>query len=174
MMSAQVNSALLPSSDAFAGRPANDESLRMPHDALTPVLNGVGTLCTSSMTESIAPAVPQYTLKSAERYTVAVMPSRSRMGKPRTVLYAWIFQSTSTLARAPAVIFPVMAPGLQPPADGLQFEPLGFVVFSFAAPVHHRGPFNAEFAGSALASPRPGPAENHGGAVVIVAPPNSE
>src|SRR6266571_4090547 len=85
-MSVHVSKPLLLSNDALGARPANDESFMMPHDALTVALNGTGTLCTSSTTESIAPAAPQYTLKSAARMTVAVTASRSRIGKLRTVL----------------------------------------------------------------------------------------
>src|SRR6266567_4806953 len=70
-MSPHVSNALLASGVAACVTPANDESFRMPHDALMLFLNGTGTLCTSSTTESIAPAAPQYTLKSAARMTVA-------------------------------------------------------------------------------------------------------
>src|SRR4249920_3795071 len=85
-----------------------------------------------------------------------------------------MFHSTSTPGNTPAVILPVMLPGTHAPVDGAQFAPLGFGVFSFVPPVHQRGPLNAEFAGSALASPRPGPVENHTGAMVTVVLPYSE
>src|ERR1041384_474887 len=85
-----------------------------------------------------------------------------------------MFHSTATPVRAPAVIFPAIGPGTQAPVGGAQWEPLGFGVVSFAAPSHHRGPLKAELAGSALASPRPGPDENQVGADLRVALPNRE
>src|SRR5258708_2142535 len=85
-MSPHVSNALLPSGVLAAVTPTNDESFSTPQEALIVFLNGTGTLCTSSTTESIAPAVPQYRLKSAARYTLAVTASRSRIGNLRTVL----------------------------------------------------------------------------------------
>src|ERR1041384_164561 len=85
-MSDHVSSALLPSAVLAAVTPTNDESFRMPHEALMSCRNGTGTLWTTSITESIAPPAPQYTLKSAPRYTEDVTASRSRIGVLRTVL----------------------------------------------------------------------------------------
>ena len=59
---------------------------------------------------------------------------------------------------------------LQLPRAGLHSELLGLGVFSFGAPVHHRGPFSSEFAGSPNTEARPQLAVRHAPGTVVVAP----
>src|SRR5262245_45211012 len=86
-MSDHVNKPLFPSCVFAATVPpsVNEESFRIPQDARIAVLKGTGTLWVTSMTESIAPPVPQNTSKSAARVTVDVSASMFRCGRLGTV-----------------------------------------------------------------------------------------
>src|SRR5216683_7449407 len=107
---------------------AKDASVSSPHDARILILNGTVTWCVASCTESILPAVPQNTWKSAARVTPERMVSRSRCGTLPTVEYpcTWKSQTVSFpgLIRRPAFwLLPEIwenprTPGLQEPALG--------------------------------------------------------
>ena len=56
-----------------------------PHDVPIELLNGTVTWWVTSCTESILPAAPQNTWKSAARARPAPMPSRLRIGALGTV-----------------------------------------------------------------------------------------
>src|ERR1041384_8188174 len=156
---------LSPSPVLPAAIPTNDESLRIPLEAFRVGLNGTGIRCVTSMTESIRPAAPQYTLKSAARATDAVIASQSRVGKLRTVAYASTWNSESTPGSAPAVRLTdgCGKPGRpHVPPLGEQLPPLGLTVFSFAAPAPQRGPLKSELEGEEFGPPRPQPVMRHG------------
>src|SRR5438132_11954918 len=57
------------------------------HGARIAALIGTSMWCVRSYTESIAPAAPHLTLKSAARASPAPMPSRFRIGALGTVEY---------------------------------------------------------------------------------------
>src|SRR6266850_2417763 len=96
---------------------------------------------------------------SAARYTVASIPSSSRMGVFGTVLYAWMWNRVSTPASLPELR--VRFGCTHAPLAGVHTSSFGSVVFSFGAPVHQRGPFWAELGGSLFASARPHDAVRH-------------
>ena len=86
------------------------------------------------------------------------MPSRFRIGALRTVEYDCRWN----------MVTPAIDPALRlksacthPPLAGVHTSSFGFGVFSFAAPVHHRGPDCAELEGSPLMSARPHDATRH-------------
>ena len=65
--SVHVINALLASGAGPPAHPANELSVMNPHDARIAALNGTSMWCVRSYTESIAPAAPHLTLKSAAR-----------------------------------------------------------------------------------------------------------
>src|SRR5438477_6368865 len=141
--SAHVSSPFLPSRVDACGTVAKEAWFRMPQVGPADALKATGTPCVSSNTESIAPAAPHLTRKSAARTTLASAPSQIRPGEFGTVLYDWMFAIvTPVIAPAVCVMFGTFAVLLQTPADGAQLPPLGFGVFSLVPPVHHRGPLN--------------------------------
>src|SRR5438445_2029060 len=150
--SVHVINALLASGAGPPAHPANELSVMNPHDARIAALNGTSMWCVRSYTESIAPAAPHLTLKSAARASPAPMPSRFRIGALGTVEYDCRWN----------MVTPAIDPALRlksacthPPLAGVHTSSFGFGVFSFAAPVHHRGPDCAELEGSPLMSARP-------------------
>src|SRR6266566_4292529 len=96
-MSAHVSRALLPSLDVPPKGAMNDESVMRPHDAFADVANGTVTWCVTSCTESMRPAAPQNTCRSAARATPDVTVSRSRCGTLPTVEYpcGWKMRTVS-------------------------------------------------------------------------------
>src|SRR5258706_8154404 len=76
-----------------------------------------------------------------------------------------------TPGMAPA--FRLKSAWAQPPDAGWHCRPFGSLVFSFAVPVHQRGPFHDELAGSPLASPRPHDCSRHVPEVETPALPNN-
>src|SRR5207302_7719672 len=108
---------------------------------------------------------------SAARVTVARIASRSRAGMLRIVVYPWRWKIV-TPGNEPAFLPP--NPGnvsarVQAPDAGAHTAELGSGVFSFAAPVHHRGPFSGPV-GSAFALARPNDVSRHVPGTVTVAP----
>src|SRR5437879_1739521 len=85
--SVHVINALLASGAGPPAHPANELSVMNPHDARIAALNGTRMWCVRSYTESIAPAAPHLTLKSAARASPAPMPSRFRLGAVAPVAY---------------------------------------------------------------------------------------
>src|SRR6266851_8973582 len=146
-MSDHVSRALFPSGEV--PNPTNDWSVSSPHDARILLLNGTVTWCVTSCTESILPAVPQNTWKSAARATPDSMVSRSRCGTLPTVEYPCTWNSLTVsfpaLMRRPAFWLALLIwvnprfPGEQEPALGAQTSLFGFAVFSFGVPDHQRG-----------------------------------
>src|SRR5216117_1194187 len=84
----QVNNALFLSAVRDAVTPTNDAAVSKPHDARNCVLKGILTWWVTSTIESILLVAPQYTLKSAARWTVAVIASSLRNPLLFSVLYA--------------------------------------------------------------------------------------
>src|SRR6267143_766697 len=145
-----------------------DASVSNPQDARILLLNGTVTWCVTSCTESILPAVPQNTWKSAARATPERIVSRSRCGTLPTVEYPCTWNSLTVsfpaLMRRPAfwLAFVIwenpLTPGATPvqaPTLGKHMSRFGSAVFSFGVPDHQRGPLLDELAGLLLAWPRP-------------------
>src|SRR5712664_568695 len=162
-MSDHVSRALLPSGEPL--KPTKDASVSNPHDARILLLNGTVTWCVTSCTESILPAAPQNTWKSAARATPERTVSMSRCGTLPTVEYpcTWKILTVSfpALMRRPAFWLALVicenpsVPGAQEPALGTHTSLFGSAVFSFGVPDHQRGPLLEELAGLLFAWPRP-------------------
>src|SRR6266496_575736 len=150
--SVHVINPLFPSGAGPPAHPANELSVMNPYEARIAALKGTSMWCVKSYTESIAPAAPHLTLKSAARARPAPMPSRFRIGALGTVEYDCRWK----------MVTPAIDPALRlksacthPPSAGEHTSSFGLGVFSFAAPVHQRGPDSAELEGSPLMSARP-------------------
>src|SRR5712692_3204768 len=155
-MSDHVSRLFLPSG-AVPANAANDASVSNPHEALIAVLKGTVTWCVASCTESILPAAPQNTWKSAARATPERMVSRSRCGTLPTVEYPCTWNSRTVsfpaLMRRPAFWLALViwenpaTPGAQLPLLVTHTSRFGSAVFSFGVPDHQRGPLLDELGG---------------------------
>src|SRR5260370_37640686 len=126
---------------------AKDAPVSNPQDARIRLLNGTVTWCVTSCTESILPAAPQNTWRSAARATPERTVSRSRCGTLGPVEYPCTWNSRTVsfpaLMRRPAfwlafVIWVNPAtPGAQVPTLVTHTSRFGSAVFSFGVPDHH-------------------------------------
>src|SRR6266566_1258726 len=172
--SAHVSNPFFPSRVSAWLTAAKEAWFRIPQLAPSEGLKATGTPWVSSKTVSIAPAAPHTIWKSAARTTLASAPSMMRPGEFGIVLYAWMFAIvTPAIWPAVRVMSGTLLPEAHPPEEGAQLPPFGLAVFSFAPPVHQRGPLCAELAGLELASPRPNDVSRHVPGVDSVTLPNN-